>query len=149
MERFKCIYNVDKDGLDVQSIHIEYESGAIVNFMLNFNAMGPRSSRNFHAVGHRGRIWGNLHEKKVYLYENLTDEVTSFETAGDGSGHGGGDRIHALTLRRMMSEPAFRPEQDAYAGYLSAVMCFAADLSCAERRRIAFRYRSDGVVDFS
>ena len=47
----------------------------------------------------------------------------------------------------MMEDPEYRPRQNAYAGYLSAVMCFAADLSVAERRRIDLRFGKDGFAE--
>ncbi|OHB49652.1 MAG: hypothetical protein A2Y10_05695 [Planctomycetes bacterium GWF2_41_51] len=142
-----CIYNIDKDIVDTQSVGIEYENGAIVNFMLNFNCYGQRTSRNFYAIGTKGRIWANLHEQKVYLHENNTDQETSFDCTGDGSGHGGGDRIHAMQLQRMMADPDFRPESNATAGYLSAVMCFASDVSRIEGRRVYFRYEAKNRID--
>jgi len=143
----RCIHNIDKDVLDVQCVNIQYESGAVANFMLNFHCMGPRASRNFHAVGQKGRIWGNLHENVVHLHDNLSGETTTFDTKGDGSGHGGGDRRHALELQKMIADPEYRPEQNAHAGYLSAVMCFASDLSVAEGRRVNFRHLPDGFVE--
>ena len=146
-EDYRCIYNIDKDIIDVQNIAIQYENGAVANFMLNFNTAGAKSGRNFHAVGLKGRIWGNLQENTVYLYDNRSDEVNKFDTSGDGSGHGGGNRIHALELRRMMAEPEYRPEQNAAAGYLSAVMCFAADRSRMERRSVNFRYSDDNRIE--
>jgi len=146
-EDARCIYNIDKDNADVQSVSIEYESGAVVNFMLNFNCMGPKSSRNFHAVGHKGRIWGNLHEAEVFHHDNLSGETVTYDASGDGSGHGGGDRIHAMQLHRMMSDPTFRPESDAAAGYLSAVMSFATDLSRLEGRRVSFRYKGETRIE--
>ncbi len=73
--------------------------------------------------------------------------VESLTVTTNGTGHGGGDTRHAMLLKRMMEDPAFRPDQDAAAGYLSAVMCFAADQSVAERRQIVFRYRDDGYID--
>lgn len=146
-EDARCIYNIDKDNADVQSVNIQYESGAVVNFMLNFNCMGPRSSRNFHAVGHRGRIWGNLHEAEVFHHDNVSGETVRYDASGDGSGHGGGDRIHAMQLHRMMADPTFRPEADAAAGYLSAVMSFATDISRLEGRRVGFRYDSDTRIE--
>jgi len=145
----RCIYNIDKDVVDVQNVCLEYENGTVANFMLNMNCMGPRASRNFHAVGKKGRIWGNLSDKTVFIHENLSGETTSFDAKGDGSGHGGGDRLHALLFRRMLHEPDYRPEQNAKAGYLSAVMCFAADLSRTEKRRVNFNYDSEGLVSFS
>ena len=146
-EEGACIYNIGKDIVDTQSLTIEYENGAVANFLMNMHTAGPRSGRNFHAVGTYGRIWGNLHEKRVCLYDNRTGKTEEFDTSGDGTGHGGGDRNHAMLLRRMVLEPEFRPAQDAEAGYLSAVVCFAADRSMAERRRVEFTYREDGFVD--
>lgn len=143
----RCIYNIDKDILDVQSLDIEYESGALASFVLNFHGMGPHSGRNFHAAGTQGRIWGNLHDAQVHLYRNAPGEEEVFDASGDGTGHGGGDARHACQLLRMMAEPDYRPSQDAYAGYLSAVMCFAADQSVAERRRIDLRFGDDGIID--
>ena len=142
-----CIYNIDKDGVDVQNTAIEYQNGVIVNFMLNFNTNGPKSSRNFHAIGLKGRIWGNLHENIVYCFNNQTDTCEEFKLPADGSDHGGGGRIHALELLKIMKNPAYKPDQNAGAGYLSAVMCFAADISRLERRRVDFAYRSNGYID--
>ncbi|MCL5270017.1 MAG: Gfo/Idh/MocA family oxidoreductase [bacterium] len=145
-ENNRCIYNIDKDVADVQGICLEYESGAVANFMLNFHCMGPRAGRNFHAIGKRGRIWGNHAEHTVYHHDNRTGATTAHDTHGDGSGHGGGDLAHALLLRRMMQDAGYRPAQGADAGYLSAVMCFAADLSRAQRRRMNFAYGPAGRI---
>lgn len=142
-----CIYNIDKDVADVQSVAIEYENGTVANFMLNFNCYGRQTSRNFHAIGTKGRIWANLHEGIVYLHDNLTDKESSFDCTGDGSGHGGGDRTHAMQLARMIDEPDFRTDCDAAAGYLSAMMCFASDISRLEARRIYFRYDSSDRIE--
>jgi predicted dehydrogenase len=142
----RCIHNIDKDIADVQGMCIEYESGAVANFMLTFNCSGPRAGRNFHAVGTKGRVWGNLGEAKVFVHENLSGETVGYDARGDGSGHAGGDRLHALLLRQMMQDPDFRPEQDAKAGYLSAVMCFAADLSRSRRQTVRFEYGRSGLV---
>jgi predicted dehydrogenase len=144
----RCICNIDKDTADVQNVAIEYESGAVVNFMLNFNCIGPRAGRNFHAVGAKGRVWGNLHDATVYYHDNLAGETLTFNAAGDGSGHGGGDRRHALLLLKMMEDAEFVPAQNASAGYLSAVMCFASDVSRTEERRVDFTYAADGTVAF-
>ena len=142
----RCIYNIDKDIFDVQSLNIQYENGAVANFMLNFHAMGPRAGRNFHAVGTQGRIWGNLHEAAAHLYRNNPASEEIFDGSGDGSGHGGGDARHAFELVAMMEDPSYRPAQNAYAGYLSAMMCFAADASVEEGRRIDLRYDTDGLL---
>jgi predicted dehydrogenase len=141
----RCIYNIDKDYADVQSICIEYENGGLVNFLLNFNAMGPRAGRTFHAIGHRGQIWGHLHTATVYSYQNQDDSVTEYDCSGDGSGHGGGDRIHAMQLLRMMKDPNYVPDSNARAGYLSAMMCFASDIARSEGRLVTFHYDGQSI----
>lgn len=141
----RCIYNIDKDIVDTQSVIVEYENGVLATFMLTFNCPGPRASRNFHAVGTAGRVWGNLHDNEVFIYSNRDDSLRRIDTAGDGSGHGGGDILHALELHKMMCDPTYRPEQDAAAGYLSAAMSFATDVSRTEGRRLYFRYGSNRV----
>lgn len=149
-ESHRCIYNIDKDALEAQALTIQYEHGAVATFMLNFNAAGPRAGRSFCAVGQKGMIWGNINELKVSLYDNRTGKTRTFDTSGDGSGHGGGDRKHVMQFVRMLREPAYRPPQDAYAGYLSAVTCFAADRSVAEGRAVNFRYtRGGGYVELT
>lgn len=136
----QCIYNIDKDIVDTQSVIIEYENGVLCTFMLTFNCPGPHAARNFHAIGAAGRVWGNLHDNEVFVYSNADDSLERIDTSGDGSGHGGGDRLHALELHRMMSDDTYRPQQDAAAGYLSAVMSFATDVARTEGRRLYFRY---------
>ena len=145
-EENHCIYNIDKDVLDVQTVNIEYESGALASFVLNFHAMGPRASRNFHAIGTQGRIWGNLHDAQVHLYRNPLAQEQVFDMRGDGTGHGGGDALHANELLRMIDDSSYRPRQDAYAGYLSAVMCMAADKSVEQQRRLEFCYDKTGLI---
>lgn len=145
-EDARCIYNIDSDVADVQSVAIEYDDGVVATFLMNFHCAGPKAGRNFHAVGLNGRIWGNMHEHKVYVYDNLSGQTTEHDTSGDGSGHGGGDQRHALLLRQMMAEPEFRPEQNATAGYRSAVVCFATDLSRWEQRRVDLRYEESGHI---
>jgi predicted dehydrogenase len=136
----KCIFNIDSDNFDHQAVSIQYANGAIVNFMLSLNCMGARAGRTFHAIGLKGQIWGNHEAGKIYLHDNQTGETSEYDCSGDGTGHGGGNRIHALQLLRMIKEPDYNPEQNTAAGYLAAAMCFAADRSVTEHRRVNFRY---------
>lgn len=147
VEPGQCIYNIDKDIVDTQSVQLEFSSGVLVNFLLSLNCAGPRASRNFHAIGQRGRIWGNLHEAVVRHYDNATGQLHEYSARGDGSGHGGGDRIHALELCRMIEDREYQPDQDVRAGYLSAMLCFAADLSRRENRSVALRYHDSGRIE--
>lgn len=145
----QCVYNVNKTGVDVQSVAMEYENGAVANFMLNLNCAGPQSGRNLHAIGTHGRVWGNFHENKIWSYDNRSGETQEYDTSGDGSGHGGGDRIHALRLIEMIENPDYRPAQNAQAGYLSAVACFAADMSRREGRRVHLTYEDNTRIQLT
>jgi predicted dehydrogenase len=146
IEGAECIFNSKSNIADVQSVNIEYENSAVVNFMLTLNCSGPKSNRNFHAVGTLGRIWGNVHESKLFWHDNLSDKTTEFDCSGDGSGHGGGDKMHALELLKMMKDPDYYPDQNAQAGYLSAAMCFAADKSMNKNRRVYFNYENNNRI---
>jgi len=145
----RCIYNIPKDTADVQTVNIEYENGAVASLLMNFNAGGSRGSRNISIIGTKGCVWGDIDALCLNCYENRTDSEKTFTAETDGSGHGGGDRRHALELVRMMTEQSYRPDQDASAGYLSAVMAIACDISRLERRRVNFRYGVDGRVDIA
>jgi predicted dehydrogenase len=143
-----CIYNIDKDIIDTQNVAIKYENGVIVNFMLTFNCVGLQAGRNFHAIGTKGRIWGNLHQAKVLHYDNNNDKLETYECFGDGTGHGGGDKLHAMELLKMMKDSKYKPEQNASSGYLASAMCFAADISMRENRMINFRYGQNEYISF-
>ena len=142
----RCIYNIDKDVLDTQTLSIEYENGAIATFTVVLNCAGPRAGRNFQAIGTKGRVWGELAAAEVHLYDNTTGQVTAYACHGDGSGHGGGDRSLALELVTMLVDPDHRPMHSLQAGYESAIACFAADISRRERRRVDITWSDDGLA---
>ncbi|MDD3118998.1 MAG: Gfo/Idh/MocA family oxidoreductase [Victivallales bacterium] len=143
-----CIYNVDKDVVDNQNLNIQYANGTVATFLMSFNCAGPMATRNFHAIGQKGRVWGNFEAHEVFHYDNLSGKLSRFDTAGDGTGHGGGDANHARELLHMMQDPAYLPAQDAYSGYLGNAICLAADMSRREQRQVKFRYDARGVVSF-
>jgi predicted dehydrogenase len=144
-----CIFNTDKDIPDVQTVGIEYENGALVNFLLALNVGGSRGSRNIGINGTKGCIWGDIDQMKVTAYDNRTDKEVEHAIVTDGSGHGGGDKGHAAELVKMMRDPKYIPGQNAQAGYLSAMMCLATDISRLEKRRVNFRYGSNGYIQFA
>jgi predicted dehydrogenase len=145
----RCVYNIDKDIADVQAVGLEYENGAVANFLYSLNVGGSHGGRNIRVLGVKGSIWGNINEMKVTLFENRTEKETVFPIVSDGSGHGGGDHRHCMEYLRMLREPDYRPDQNAQAGYLSAVMAQACDVSRNENRRVYFHYRANGFVDLA
>lgn len=142
-----CTYNSDGDMADHQSVQVLYENGVIANFMLTFNAWGPHGNRNMHIVGTRGRIWGNLNDSKVYHFENGPAQMHEHRIVMDGSGHGGGDRPHAAAFLETVLGRRARPAAGTWEGYLSAMMCFAADRSMTEGRRVHLEYSAADRIE--
>lgn len=143
-ESDRCIYNIEKDVIDTQVVSIEYENGIVANFTLALNCVGPRSGRNVHAIGTKGRVWGEFSESKVRWVDNDSEQTHEIECTSDGSGHGGGDRTLALELLNMLEDPSHRPLHSLQAGYDSAMACMAADISRIEQRRVDIDWQGDG-----
>lgn len=136
-----CIYNIDKSVNDTQSIQVLFDNGAVVNFLLTFNANGPATDRSIHVIGTKGRIWGRHAERKVTWLQNKdTTTVHEEEIVSDGSGHGGGDRTHVSHFVALLTDRKHRVSATAYDGYLAAVMCFSADASIDEKRQVGLKY---------
>lgn len=135
----RCIYRCGGDGYDHQSVQILYENGVIANFILNFHTFGPRSGRNLNIIGTHGSVWGNYRFPEVYSQVGTADPVRH-AAPNDGSGHEGGDRSHHAAFFDMLTGPDVLPRATVYDGYLSAMVCFAADRSVIERRQVQLRY---------
>ena len=142
-----CIYNIDSDMYDHQSVQILYANGVIANFMLTFGTPGPRAGRNMHIVGARGRVWGNIDECTVYQHENSSGKTVEHKIVIDDSGHSGGDRTHAGAFLETVLGRRPRAAADTWDGYLSAAMCFAADQSVVEQRPVQLRYHGTDRVE--
>lgn len=144
-----CIYNLDSDLNDYQSVQVQFENGVLANFMLNFNASRPRGSRSMTIVGSRGTLWGYIDEPAVFHTETGAREVQEHKIVWDGSGHGGGDRVHAEAFLETVLGRRPRPAADTWDGYLSAMMCFAADHAVAEARRVNLRYAANERIELA
>ena len=94
------------------------------------------SGRNLKIVGKKGVVWGKVEDSTIYVQNKLTDAVEEFKITDDGSGHGGSNRIHSDTFISMMEDPDFQGTASLEAGYLSAMLCFAADRSVEEKQQI-------------
>lgn len=137
-----CVYNSGADVADHQSVQISYQNRVVANFMLNFNTANDRSGRNLHIVGTHGRIWGHEVGKVVMVHDLETDKITEhpLPVIDPSGGHGGGDRPHAEEFLSLAAGKTTRPVASDYDAYLSAMLCFAADLSREERRQVGIRY---------
>jgi predicted dehydrogenase len=131
-----CIYNNGHDIYDHQNVQIEYDNGVIATLTVDFAVVGKPAGRTLKIVGTKGVIWGKVEDLTLFVQDRLTDAVEEFKIKDDGSGHGGSNRIHADAFVRMMEDPDFQSAASMEAGYLSAMLCFAADQSVEEKRQI-------------
>jgi len=131
-----CIYNNGHDVCDHQSVQIEYDNGVLAHLLMDFSCGGSACGRHLKVVGTEGVIFGKAEDRAIHLHDKRTDEVEDFNVADDGSGHGGANKTHADTFLRMMDDRAYRPMATLEAGFLSAMLCFAADRSVEEQRHV-------------
>jgi len=131
-----CIYNNGHDIYDHQNVQLQFDNGVLATLVLDFSGTGKICGRTLKVLGTRGAIYGKLEDNEIFLHNNRTDSVESVALRDDGSGHGGSNRGHADTFVRLMEEPQHQPLASLEAGYLSAMLCFAADQSAMEARQI-------------
>ena len=87
----KCVFRMDNDVVDHQSVNMLLEDEVTVTFqMLGFTNKQTRYLRVF---GTEGELWGNFEEQKLYV-RRFNKEMQEFDlnnSGSDFSGHGGGD----------------------------------------------------------
>lgn len=74
----RCVYGGGNDVLDHQAVTIEYQSGAVANFMLS--AFTPRAGRETHIGGTRGHL--DIVGNAVELYRFIDGSTTIVEMPG-------------------------------------------------------------------
>ena len=131
-----CIYNNGHDIYDHQTVQIEYANGVLATLTMDFSCGGSTCGRNLHIVGTKGSIFGKCEDHLLRLHDNLSDKTEEYAISDDGSGHGGANLRHVQTFIRMMEDSVNQAAATLEAGYLSAMLCFAADQSVAEKRQL-------------
>lgn len=135
-DRGSCIYNNGHDIYDHQAVQIMYDNGAVANFQSEFGAAGKTTGRNLKVFGSQGAIWGKCEENVIHCQNKQTDEVERMELYNDGSGHAGANQKHADSFVRLMIDPDYSSPATLEAGYVSAMLCFAADESVKTQRHV-------------
>lgn len=131
-----CIYNNGHDVLDHYSVQIEYANGVIANLLLDFSAGGKSFGRTLKIIGTRGVIFGKLEENKIHLHDKRSDAIETVGLKVDESGHAGANDIHSRTFAEMLRDKNRVPSATVEAGYLSAMICFAAENSIVQKQQI-------------
>ena len=102
----RCVFHMDNDVVDHQTVNLEFEGGATVSFsMCAFNKGG----RDIRIMGTKGEISGSMDEDVITLYDFATRETLklpisdmSVDDSIDG-GHGGGDDGIIRALRDRLN----------------------------------------------
>lgn len=131
-----CIYNNGHDIYDHQIVQLAYDNGVLATLTMDFSCAGDICGRYLKIVGDKGVIYGKAEDNKIHLQTFADKKTETAELTDDGSGHGGANKDHADLFRRMMEDPSFHASANLEAGYLSAMLCFAADQSVEEKRQV-------------
>ena len=87
----RCIYRMDNDVVDHQTVNMELEGGITATFQMNGFAIVD--TRTLHIVGTEGEMMGNFrtHELWYQKFGGERVELTKEELGTETKGHGGGD----------------------------------------------------------
>ena len=108
----RCVFAADNDVVDHQVVSVEYANGVTAAFTVV--AATRHEDRRTSIFGSRGQL--TTDGSTVEVYDFATRQATTYDVAGGGSGHGGGDDamlaafIDALRLGEPgASRPRVRP----------------------------------------
>lgn len=87
----RCVYKMDNDVVDHQTVSLQFEDGVTATFqMVGFT---NKQTREIHVMGTQGEIWGDFKSRKLY-WQRFCGEVQTVDLDAlctDFTGHGGGD----------------------------------------------------------
>ena len=87
----RCVYRMDNDVVDHQTVNLQFEDGVTATFqMVGFT---NKQTREIHVMGTKGEIWGDFKTRKLY-WQRFGGDVQTVDLDAlctDFTGHGGGD----------------------------------------------------------
>ena len=87
----RCVYRMDNDVVDHQTVNLQFEDGVTATFqMVGFT---NKQTREIHVMGTKGEIWGDFKTRKLY-WQRFGGDVQTIDLDAlctDFTGHGGGD----------------------------------------------------------
>ena len=140
----RCVWRCDNEGVDHQSVLIEFEDGCTAT--LNMIGGCSKPSRSLHLIGTTGEIQGCLEDSSFVIRHidprpghEYCEEIIDLNVGGDMTGafggHGGGDmRLVADFLKTLRGEPhsiCSTVIEDSVAGHLIG---FGADRSLRDQQ---------------
>ncbi|MBR5529574.1 MAG: Gfo/Idh/MocA family oxidoreductase [Oscillospiraceae bacterium] len=134
----KCVFRMDNDVVDHQSINMLLEDEVTVTFqMLGFT---NRQTRYLRVFGTEGELWGNFEERKLYVqrFNQERQEYDLNKLGFDFSGHGGGDEGLIYDVIRVMRGDDFDTTSVTFLenSVESHYMAFAAEDSRLQGGRV-------------
>lgn len=88
----KCVFKMDNDVVDNQTVNMLLEDGVCVDFVMT--GFTNRQTRSIRVMGTEGEIWGDFHANKL-SWQRFNKEINTIDLNAlctDFSGHGGGDQ---------------------------------------------------------
>lgn len=134
----KCVFKMDNDVVDHQSINMLLSDEVTVTFqMLGFT---NRQTRYLRVFGTEGELWGNFEERKIYV-QRFNEELQVFDLntpGGDFSGHGGGDTGLVYDVIRLYRGDVFDTTSVTFLenSVESHYMAFAAEKSRLQNGKV-------------
>ena len=130
----RCVFRMDNDVVDHQTVHMLMEDGVTVIFrMCGFNNLQTREIR---VLGTEGELWGHSKNKEL-CYQRWGEEpvkIDLFALCSDFTGHGGGDEGIIRDAIRLYRGEDFDTSSITYLedSVDSHYMAFAAEKSRVE-----------------
>jgi hypothetical protein len=130
----KCVFRMDNDVVDHQTVNMLMEDGVTVTFQMN--GFTNVQTRDIRVMGSAGELWGNFKRKEL-IYQRWGEEpvkIDLFALCQDFSGHGGGDAGIIADAIRLYRGEDFDTSSITYLedSVDSHYMAFAAEKSRLE-----------------
>ncbi len=101
----RCVYKMDNDVPDHQSLSVLLEDGVTASFTVS--AFNHHQDRNIHIMGTKGHLWGDFRSNIIHvgIYGQEVYDIDVSKLCDDFTGHGGGDaRLVKDVIRLMRGE---------------------------------------------
>ena len=130
----RCVYRMDNDVVDHQTVNMLMEDGVTVTFQMN--AFTNIQTRSIRIMGSEGELWGNFKKKELFFqrWGEEPVQIDLFALCQDFSGHGGGDAGIISDAIRLYRGEDFDTSSITYLenSVESHYMAFAAEKSRIE-----------------
>ena len=134
----RCVFHMDNDVVDHQTVNMLMEDGVTVTFQMN--AFTNVQTRDIRIMGSEGELWGNFKRKEIFFqrWGEEPVQIDLFALCQDFTGHGGGDAGIISDMIRLYRGEDFDASSITYLedSVESHYMAFAAEKSRVEGGRL-------------